>query len=218
VVYLAADGWDASAWPALVTLGRLGEDDLLVDLTRAGVLALTGNPAAAERTLHCVWAELRWPAETHELELVGVQGVVGLPGLATISWPEAITRLERDPERTRPLVVLASGAPADADAVRLAAAVLPGHNVGVVLIGDWNGDWRLHHRDGAAHLQPLGLELSPIETPPPATTAPPPASALTPILLEVDPADSRRCGAARSMVGPARTGRSTMRSCLGPRC
>jgi hypothetical protein len=165
-VYLAAGGLDTSAWPALVTIGRLGDDDVMVDLTKAGVVVVSGDEDAAMESLRSVWSELRWPADAHELEVVGVDGLA-LPGLHTIPWSHALTRIERGPERSRPLVVLAANPPAGDDAVRLAAAP-PDSHTGVLLVGEWASPWQLRHRNGAARLDPLGLDLGQLSAPPAA--------------------------------------------------
>lgn len=166
-VYLVADVDSLGDRPALVTVGRVRDDDVLVDLTHAGVVALTGDPQAVMQTLRSVWSELRWPAEQHELDVVGVDGVTGLSGLRTLPWSHALTLLERGDERSRPLVVLADAAPTGDEAVRLRAAVRPGRNVGVLLVGHWDGPWMLEHGDGEVVLHPLGLHLAPIGGPAP---------------------------------------------------
>ena len=134
-VYRLTNPCDMSTWPALVTVGRVGDDEVLIDITRIGIGALTGDAEGARRTLASVWSELRWPSEAHELEVIGV-GDHHLPGLRTLPWAHAITMLERGSERTRPLVVLAVGAPSGDDAVRLereqAADALGGLGVGLV--------------------------------------------------------------------------------------
>jgi hypothetical protein len=172
-VYRISDACDVSQWPALVTFGRLADDDILIDVTRIGIAAMSGDLDGARRTLASVWSELRWPSESHEIEVVGV-GDHHLPGLRTLSWSHAITMLERGPERTRPLVVLAVGCPAGDDAVRLAAAARPDHNVGVLLAGEWDCAWQLRHHSGGARLRPLGVDLSIIGDLAPLASAPVP--------------------------------------------
>lgn len=159
-VYTVSNVAEVTASPALVTLGRVGEDDLLVDVAQAGVVALTGDHVAVTRTLRSVWSELRWPAESHELEVAGV-GLEDLSGLTTMPWSHALTMIERGDERSRPLVVLGGHAPVGDDAVRLRSAAQPGGNVGVLIAGEWDGPWCLHHRSERAVLQPLGIEFSP---------------------------------------------------------
>jgi hypothetical protein len=195
-VYLVADVDSLGDRSALVTVGRVKEDDVLVDLTQAGVVALTGEPNAMRRTLRSVWSELRWPAEQHELDVVGVDGVIGLSGLRTLPWSHALTLLERGDERSRPLIVIANAAPTGDEAVRLRAAVRAGRNVGVLLVGHWDGPWMLEHGDGGAVLHPLGLNLAPIGGPAPepsddAPTAPP-----------VESADIERDVVTVSVLGP----------------
>lgn len=158
-VYRLTNPCDMSTWPALVTVGRVGDDEVLIDITRIGIGALTGDAEGARRTLASVWSELRWPSEAHELEVIGV-GDHHLPGLRTLPWAHAITMLERGSERTRPLVVLAVGAPSGDDAVRLAAAARPDRNVGVLLAGEWECAWQLRHHGDHARLRPLGVDLS----------------------------------------------------------
>lgn len=195
-VYFIADVDSLGDRPALVTVGRVKDDDVLVDLTQAGVVALTGEPGAMRRTLWSVWSELRWPAEQHELDVVGVDGVIGLSGIRTVPWSHALTLLERGDERSRPLIVIANAAPTGDEAVRLRAAVRPGRNVGVLLVGHWDGPWVLEHGDGGAVLHPLGLRLAPIGGP-----APEPSDE-APTAQPVESADIERDVVTVSVLGP----------------
>jgi hypothetical protein len=164
---------DVSSWPALVTLGRAGSDELLVDLTRVGIVALTGDRVLCETTMRSVWSELRWPADNHELEVVSVGGSGIADGARELPWSHALSLLERGPERSRPLVVLAFAPPAGDDAVRLAAATRPDRNVGVLLAGSWDCVWQLLHSNDGNVLRPLGISVSQVGLP----VAPTPAVA-----------------------------------------
>lgn len=195
-VYLIDDVDTLTDRPALVTLGRIDHDDVLVDLTQAGVVSLTDDDGAALQTMRSVWSELRWPAEQHDLEVVGIDGITGFAGLRSVPWSHALTLLERGEERSRPLVVFTTAAPSGDEAVRLQAAARPGRNVGVLIVGEWDGPWRIEHKEGRVVLHPLGLQLDAIgegSPEPPAEPAQNPAEQLAPI---------RRDAVSVSVLGP----------------
>ena len=185
----------------LVTVGRLGDDDVLVDCVGVGVLGLTGDPIAARATLRRMWAELRWPAEEGHVEVIGVGNLDEFPGaLGQHDWSTALARLEAAattevPDAT-PLIVLAANLPTTrAEGSRLATFARAGRGAGVVVVGPWSGSWSLKHSADTLRLDPIGLDVLPLAQPEPARRVPSP-----------DPADQTRpaaeAGVEVSVLGP----------------
>jgi hypothetical protein len=182
---------DTTLTPTVVTIGRLGDDDVLVNLEAIGALSVIGEPAHVARQLRDIRDELRWPAQARAIELVNVGDAREAGPDAPPSWDAALARIDEriahaEMMRSRrnaasavsarargtglpPLVVVAADLPDDTarrHTLAHVAATRPG-GVALVVVGNLPGAWTLTCDATGGDLEPLGLHVEACNTPEP---------------------------------------------------
>jgi len=188
-VSLSGIGQDAAApWPALVEVGTIGDAEVLIDLERAGSLAVTGE--AAPGAVRHIATELALSPHSELVELLVVGDELDLAASPRIrscaTVDEALDLLEAQMDATRTALDAArvpdcptarrdaGNAPWGAtvlvllcdldeqERARLADGIAPGRGAALVFAGEsLPGGWSMHVGE-TVRLEPHGFELGPL--------------------------------------------------------